>query len=245
MVENILGRRIKYFQTDRGGEFMSAEFTAYLEEHGIVHETSAPRTPQQNGVAERMNQALLGGARAMLHHAGMTFGFWSEAIHVAAHILNRAPRSGLGWKTPYELLFGRKPEVSHIRVFGCRAWAINDQAKKWDPRATPMIFVGYEIASKAYRLWDPKARKIVVSASVKFDETLLPYKPLPAPPVPAPAKPIPSSSKIPLQPTPKREPSVAIPWSFFDDYEEDKPKNPLPVSTNKGTSGNYYFQSKP
>ena len=112
---------------------MSGEFTKYLEENGIIHETSAPRTPQQNGVAERMNQTLLGGARAMLHHAGMTTGFWSEAIHVAAHVLNRAPRSGLNWKTPYELLFGRKPEVSHLRVFGCRAWVIDDQAKKWDP----------------------------------------------------------------------------------------------------------------
>ena len=90
MVEHLFGRKIKHFRTDRGGEFMSADFTAYLEEKGIIHETSAPRTPQHNGGAERMNQTLLGGARAMLHHAGMTQGFWSEAIHVAAHVLNRA-----------------------------------------------------------------------------------------------------------------------------------------------------------
>ena len=105
---------------------MSAEFTEYLEQVSIIHETSAPRTPQQNGTAERMNQTLLGGACAMLHHAGMTEGFWSEAIHVAAHILNRSPRSAFGWKTPYELMFGRKPEVKHIRLFGCRAWVIDD-----------------------------------------------------------------------------------------------------------------------
>ena len=225
MIEKQLSRHIKYFRTDRGGEFMSAEFTAYLEEQGIVHETSAPRTPQQNGVAERMNQTLLGGARAMLHHAGMTYGFWSEAIHVAAHVLNRAPRSGLGWKTPYELLFGHKPEVSHLRVFGCRAWAINEQAKKWDPRSTPMVFVGYEIASKAYRLWDPTSRRIVVSTNVKFDESILPNKPTPTPQVPTPANPIPSSSKLP-------PPTVSVPW-FFDDVEEPKSKPP-PASTDKG-----------
>ena len=79
MVENQTGRKIVYFRTDRGGEFMSTEFTKYLTDTGITHETSAPRMPQQNGVAERMNQTLLGGARAMLHHAGMTKGFWSEA----------------------------------------------------------------------------------------------------------------------------------------------------------------------
>ena len=98
---------------------MSAEFTKYPKENRIIHETSAPQTPQQNGVAERMNQTLLGGAQAMLHHAGMTLGFWSEVIHVAAHVLNRVPRSGLGWKTPFELLFRPKPEVLHLRVFGC------------------------------------------------------------------------------------------------------------------------------
>ena len=201
---------------------MSTEFTEYLEEHGIIHETSAPRTPQQNGVAERMNQTLLGGARTMLHHAGMTYGFWSKAIHVAAHILNRAPRPGLGWKTPYELMFGCKPEVSHLRVFGCCAWVIDDQAKKWDPQSNPMVFVGYEIASKAYQLWDPKSWRIVISTNIKFDELTLPNKPTPTP-----ANPIPSSSKI-LSPTP----TVSVPW-FFDEVEEPKSKPP-PVSTNKG-----------
>ena len=152
---------------------MSMDFTKYLEESGIIHETSAPQTPQQNGVAEHMNQTLLGGARAMLHHAGMTLGFWSEAIHVAAHVLNRAPRAGLDWKTPYELVFGCKPEVSHLRVFGCRAWTFDDQARKWESRSKPMIFVGYEITSKAYRLWDPKIRKIIVSTNIVFDESAL------------------------------------------------------------------------
>ena len=150
LAENLTGHKMKFFHSDRGGEFMSHEFTEFLEQEGITHETSAPQTPQQNGTVECMNQTILGGACAMLHHAGMTLGFWSEAVHVAAHILNHSPRSGLDWKTPFELLFGRKPEVTHIRMFGCRAWAIDDKAKKWDPRSTPMVFVGYEIASKAY-----------------------------------------------------------------------------------------------
>jgi len=100
---------------------MSKEFTEYLEETGIIHKTSAPRTPQQNSVAECMNQTLLGGAHAMLHHTGMTQGFWSEAIFIVAHVLNRSPRNGLGWKTPYELMFGHKPQVLHMRVLGCHA----------------------------------------------------------------------------------------------------------------------------
>src|SRR5258708_17259454 len=92
-----------------------------------------------------------------------------------------------------------------------------------------MIFVGYEIASKAYRLWDPKAHKIVVSANVKFDETVLPNKPIATPP---PAKPLPSTSKLLFPPSPKPEQTLHAPW-FFDDDEEPKPKPP-PASTDKG-----------
>jgi hypothetical protein len=101
MVELQLGRRIKLFRSDRGGEFMSAEFTKYLEENGIVHETSAPRTPQQNGVAERMNQTLLGGACAMLHHAGITggdgaFTQWVHCEFIVSSESIRPPQYPLG-----------------------------------------------------------------------------------------------------------------------------------------------------
>jgi hypothetical protein len=231
LVENQTGRSIIFFRSDRGGEFTSTEFTSFFAEQGITHETSAPRTPQQNGVAERMNQTLLGGARAMLHHAGMTQGFWSEAIHVAAHILNRAPRAGLDWKTPYELMFGHKPVVTHLRVFGCRAWAFNDKAKKWEARSKPMIFIGYEIASKAYRLWDTKSRKVVISTNVKFDESDLPNKPTPTIAKPTPARPSVSSYPKVQPPDPH---TFDAPW-FFDDEEKPKPLSlPPSASTDKG-----------
>ena len=110
----------------------------------------------------------------MLHHAGMTKGFWSEAILTATHVLNRSLRKGLGWRTPYELLFGTTPDVSHFRIFGCRAWVLNEDVKKWDARANPMVFIGYKPGSKAFRLWDPRTRSIKISVKVRFDETVLP-----------------------------------------------------------------------
>lgn len=178
MIQKQTGRNIKTFRSDRGGEFMSAEFSEYLEESGISRETSAPRTPQQNGFAERMMRTLVGSARAMLQHAGLSKGFWSEAIITATHIHNRSPRRGLSWKTPHELFFGRAPDISYLRVFGCRAWVYTpkDQRKKWDANSQPMILMGYEPGSKAYRLWNPKTRSIVVSASARFDETTFPRK---------------------------------------------------------------------
>ena len=219
MVKNLTGKRIKFFHSDRGSEFTSKEFDEFLAEEGVIRKTSAPKTPQQNGVAERMNQTLLGGARAMLEHSRMTKGFWAEVLGTTAHIANWCPHKGLGWWTPFKLLFGRTPDISYFWIFGCHVWKFNEEAKKWDPKALPMVLIGYEPVSKVYRLWDPKSCKIVVSANVRFTETELPYQsPKPAPPAPTPKPPVPSSSKVKL-------PDLSsISWSFFDDSDEDSPK---------------------
>ena len=225
MIEKLTGFKIKFFRSDRGGEFMSDEFTKFLEEQGITRETTAPGTPQQNGVAEQMNQTLIGGARALLHHSGMSKGFWAEATNVVVHVINRAPRKSLGWQTPYELLFGRVPDVSYLRTFGCRAWAFNDKGKKWDPKSNPMIFVGYEPSAKAFRLWNPATRSIVISANVCFSELEFPNQP-PAQPSHTPAV---SSSKTPPPPS-----EVQLPDSFFDEIPGSCPTTlpspPAPIT---------------
>ena len=95
-VKKLTSHKIKYFHSDHGGEFISDEFTTFLEEHGITCETSAPQTPQQNGVAERTMQTLIGGAHPMLQHSGLSKGFWAEAMSVAACVFNCAPHKGLG-----------------------------------------------------------------------------------------------------------------------------------------------------
>ena len=86
------------------------------------------------------------------------------------------------------VLYGHIPNISYLRIFGCRAWVLNDKATAWDPKAKAMILVGYETGSKAYRLWNPTSRSIVISAKVRFDETDLPNHPAPSKPKPAPLK---------------------------------------------------------
>jgi formate hydrogenlyase subunit 3/multisubunit Na+/H+ antiporter MnhD subunit len=71
---------------------MSKDFEDFLGSEGIIHETSAPDTPQQNGLAERMQQTIWSGIHAILHHSGLKNGFWSEALAVIIHVINRAPR---------------------------------------------------------------------------------------------------------------------------------------------------------
>jgi transposase InsO family protein len=83
------GAKLRAFRSDRGGEFNSREFTSYCEELGIQRCTTAPYSPQQNGVVERRNQSVVEMARSLLKGMGVPSMFWGEAVRTAVHILNR------------------------------------------------------------------------------------------------------------------------------------------------------------
>ena len=107
---------------DKGGEYMSNELEDFCNEHGIQRQYTVRNRPQQNGVAERFNRMLFEGITAMLSEAGLPPSFWGEALSALLHVLNRSPTSALPGKTPYEAFYGRKPDVSHLRIWGCVAY---------------------------------------------------------------------------------------------------------------------------
>ena len=171
---SISGQRIGKLRTDNGGEFVSKEFEAYLKTKRIFHELMVPHSPEQNGVAERMNRTLMESACSMLSHAGLPNSYWAEAVATAAYLRNRIPTAAIKEdKTPYERWYGRKPNISHLKVFGCMAYAhIPDaQRQKLDKKSEKLHFVGYSIRSKGYRLFDEESRKLVVRRDVTFNET--------------------------------------------------------------------------
>ena len=102
------GKRIKILRSDPGGEYMSNKFKEHLSERGILHQKSVTDTPQQNGVAERMNRTLVEMARCLLTQAGLENRFWGEAINTAAYLRNRAPSIALKDSTPFEIFTGNK-----------------------------------------------------------------------------------------------------------------------------------------
>ena len=117
---NNAGRAIRTLRTDNGDDYLSSAFQNYLKENGIRHELTVPRSPQQNTVSERMNRTLVESARSMIAHAALSNIFWAEAISAAAYVRNRLPTASLKEReTPYERWYGRKPDVSYFRVFGC------------------------------------------------------------------------------------------------------------------------------
>ncbi|KAL0303823.1 UNVERIFIED_CONTAM: Retrovirus-related Pol polyprotein from transposon TNT 1-94, partial [Sesamum radiatum] len=112
-VENQLDKKIKRLRTDRGGEYCTNFLKDFCEKNGIIHETSAPYTPQQNGIAERKNRTLKEMMNAMLLSSGMPDNMWGEAVLSACYILNRVPHKKLD-KTPYELWKARNAEFFEL-----------------------------------------------------------------------------------------------------------------------------------
>jgi transposase InsO family protein len=118
--QNEFGLRIKKFRSDNGMEFKNSQNEGFLEEEGIKHEFSSPYTPQQNGVVERKNRTLLDMARTMLDEYKSPDRFWAEAINTACYSINQLYLHRILKKTSYEILIGKKTNVSYFRVFGSK-----------------------------------------------------------------------------------------------------------------------------
>ena len=92
----------------------------------------------------------------MLHDSGLPHRFWAEALSTAAYLINQSPTTTLHDMTPFEAWYNKKPNVSHLRVFGCSGFVHipKDQRKKLDPKAKQCTFLGYGSTKKGYRLYD-------------------------------------------------------------------------------------------
>ncbi|WVZ02051.1 hypothetical protein V8G54_022857 [Vigna mungo] len=176
-IENQLGCRLKCLRTDNGLEFISEEFNGFCTEKGIRRHKTVVGTPQQNGLAERMNRTILERVRCMLLGSGLSKAFWGEAANTAVYLINRSPSSALNFKTPMEVWSGRPADYSHLRVFGSLAFA-HVRGDKLDSRAARCIFLGYADGVKGYRLWRlDSPSKLIISRDVIFDETRMAMHP--------------------------------------------------------------------
>ena len=171
-VETQYDSKIRCIRSDNGGEYISKRFNQYCANQGIAHQISAPYSPQQKGLAERMNRYLGEGTRALLMHMQVDRAWWAEALMTVAHIINRVPNSARVDMSPWETLTGNKPDLSYFRVFGSIAFYRVDDSKrsKLDPKANRCLFIGYSETSKAYRVWDYKLNRVVITRSVVLNE---------------------------------------------------------------------------
>ena len=169
MAERQSGRKLKTLRTDNGKEYMNKSLTSFLQKEGIRHETSNGYTPQQNGLAERANRTIVEMARCLLFEGNMTKGFWAEAVSTAVYLINRSPTRGHNL-TPEEAWNGRKPDLSHLRVFGTKAMVMipKEKRRKWDPKSHECVLTGFDEETKGYRLYDHKKKQTIISREVIF-----------------------------------------------------------------------------
>ena len=113
--------------------------------------------------------------RSMMKAKSMLARFWGEAVTTTVFILNRVPTKALKGKMPFEALYGHKPSVSFLRTFGCIDHVRKTKAvlTKLEDTSTPMVLLGYEEGTMAYRLYDPRGGKVVVSRDIMFDKKVV------------------------------------------------------------------------
>ena len=129
-------------------------------------------TPQQNGVAEQKNQMIVEMARSMLNGMELSNSLWAEAANTVVYILNRSATKAVDIITPQKAYSGKNPSIAHFIVFGCKLYmhVSNEDRTKLELKSKKCIFLGYNMESKAYRLYDPKARKVELSEDMVFQE---------------------------------------------------------------------------
>ena len=164
-VEAETGARIQILRSDGGGEYTSQNFHAYLLAKGIQHEKTNAYTPEENGVAERMNRTLVESARSMLHDADLPNSYWADAVEYAAHIRNIVPTRALSGGIPYTKWSGNSPDLSRFHIFGCKAYVHvpDEKRRKLDSKTVQCVFIGYVANKKAYRCIDRRTGTVYES----------------------------------------------------------------------------------
>lgn len=172
LVENQHSFKITQFQSDGGGEFVNLQMKKHLEECGIVHRISCPHTPQQNGLAERKHRHVVELSLSMMFAGHIPLQYWVDVFFSASYIINMLPAVGSDSTSPYEKLFGSKPEYTALRVIGSvcypclRPWA----SHKLEPRSLQCVFLGYSSQYKGYRCLHPPSGKVYITRNTIFDE---------------------------------------------------------------------------
>lgn len=152
LVENQMGKKIKILRSNNGRDYVNCDLENILKANSIRYETTVPFTPEQTGVAERTNWTLVEGARSMLIESNLSSDYWAEAVSTSAYLRNRSPTVAVNGMTPEEAWTGNKPDLSHLRVLGCKALVHVPKHKrsKSDAKAQEYVFFDYCEDSKRY-----------------------------------------------------------------------------------------------
>ena len=168
-VERQTGMPVKILRTDNGTEYVNKKLIGFFDETGILHQKSNAYTPQQNGVAERMNRTLVEKAKCLMFDADLPKCYWAEAMKMASLLINVTVTSSHD-DVPCRRYYGVVPDISKLKLFGSSVMVHVPSVKrgKLDRNGKEMIFIGYDEERKGYRVADRKTNQVMTSKDVRF-----------------------------------------------------------------------------
>lgn len=146
LVENKFNKRLKKLQCDNGKEYLNKDIYNFIRQKGIELLPCPPYVHELNGVAERYNRSIMDVGRCLMREAKIHRRYWPEIIKTAAYLKNRTIANTVENKTPYEIFFGIKPNVEHLKIYGSRVYVRVPEvlrSSKWDDKAQLGVLVGY------------------------------------------------------------------------------------------------------
>lgn len=178
MIERQFNSKVKIIKTDNSFELGNdkVQYDFFISK-GIIHQTICVYTPQQNGIVERKHKHLLEISRALLYQSYLPISYWGVFLLTTTYLLYRFFSSVLNFKTHFEILFKTKPTYSLLKCFGCLCFmfTLPLHRSKFDPKASPCVFIGYPYGKKGYKVLDIRTKKILVSRDVIFHEEYFPF----------------------------------------------------------------------
>ena len=180
MIHNQFRKKVRLIRTDKAKESFCGEVNKYMEDNGIIHQSSCVNTPLQNGLAKRKIGHIMSSTRALLFQGNYVKFYWSEAVTAATHLINRTPSKTLNLKAPIDILSSEYPHLClktnlPAKIFGCVVYVHVHHIGKLDHRAIKCICLGYSITHKGYKCYHPSSRKVFITADAKFDEVRMFY----------------------------------------------------------------------
>ncbi|XP_070043049.1 uncharacterized protein [Nicotiana tomentosiformis] len=239
MVKVHFNYSIQSFRSDN-----AYEAKTFFAHNGILHQTTIPHTPQQNGVIERKHKHLLETSRALLFQFNLPTKYWGDCVLTATYLINRLPYYVLDNSSPIEKLHDTPPSYDHLRSFGCLCFTTTPKPgrDKFQSRAIASVFIGYPCGKKGYKLLNLSNHSILFSRDVQFHESIFPNSSS----LPSSIFPVsfPDSSDIPASSSPIISPSLT-PGFTSEPTPSSTPPTISPISRSNSPISLFSSTSSP
>jgi transposase InsO family protein len=152
MVEKESGKYIKVLRSNKRGDYMLTYFMEFCQSHRIKRQFTTHYTPQQNGVVERKNRTIMNTDQSMLKEKNLRNEYFGDGVICSIYIMNRSTTKIVKNQVSWEAWSGKNSNVSHLRIFGCVAYAhVHEEMRiNLDGKSEKCVFVGYSEDTKTY-----------------------------------------------------------------------------------------------